>query len=284
MRPLVTLNVKGEKLFIGKETILMGILNVTPDSFSDGGEFFDRERAIERGVEMEREGAHIIDVGGESSRPGAESISEDEERRRVIPVIKDLRKRVKCLISVDTYKASIAEEAIDNGADIVNDISGLRFDPRMVEVLKRKNVPFIIMHMKGTPKTMQINPYYENVIEEIKVFFRERLAYLTKNDIDIERVILDPGIGFGKRQEDNERIIANLDRFQEFNRPLLLGVSRKSFIGNILNLPPKGRLEGSISSGIIGIFNGAHILRIHDVKEFSKAVKVADRILLQREN
>lgn len=284
MRPLVTLNVKGEKLFIGKETILMGILNVTPDSFSDGGEFFDRERAIERGIEMEREGAHIIDVGGESSRPGAESISEDEERRRVIPVIKDLRKRVKCLISVDTYKASIAEEAIDNGADIVNDISGLRFDPRMVEVLKRKNVPFIIMHMKGTPKTMQINPYYENVIEEIKVFFRERLAYLTKNDIDIERVILDPGIGFGKRQEDNERIIANLDRFQEFNRPLLLGVSRKSFIGNILNLPPKGRLEGSISSGIIGIFNGAHILRIHDVKEFSKAVKVADRILLQREN
>lgn len=284
MRPLVTLNVKGEKLFIGKETILMGILNVTPDSFSDGGEFFDRERAIERGVEMEREGAHIIDVGGESSRPGAESISEDEERRRVIPVIKDLRKRVKCLISVDTYKASIAEEAIDNGADIVNDISGLRFDPRMVEVLKRKNVPFIIMHMKGTPKTMQINPYYENVIEEIKVFFRERLEYLAKNDIDIERVILDPGIGFGKRQEDNERIIANLDRFQEFNRPLLLGVSRKSFIGNILNLPPKQRLEGSISSGIIGIFNGAHILRIHDVKEFSKAVKVADRILLQREN
>lgn len=284
MRPLVTLNVKGEKLFIGKETILMGILNVTPDSFSDGGEFFDRERAIERGIEMEREGAHIIDVGGESSRPGAESISEDEERRRVIPVIKDLRKRVKCLISVDTYKASIAEEAIDNGADIVNDISGLRFDPKMVEVLKRKNVPFIIMHMKGTPKTMQINPYYENVIEEIKVFFRERLEYLAKNDIDIERVILDPGIGFGKRQEDNERIIANLDRFQEFNRPLLLGVSRKSFIGNILNLPPKERLEGSISSGIIGIFNGAHILRIHDVKEFSKAVKVADRILLQREN
>lgn len=284
MRPLVTLNVKGEKLFIGKETILMGILNVTPDSFSDGGEFFDRERAIERGIEMEREGAHIIDVGGESSRPGAESISEDEERRRVIPVIKDLRKRVKCLISVDTYKASIAEEAIDNGADIVNDISGLRFDPRMVEVLKRKNVPFIIMHMKGTPKTMQINPYYENVIEEIKVFFRERLEYLAKNDIDIERVILDPGIGFGKRQEDNERIIANLDRFQEFNRPLLLGVSRKSFIGNILNLPPKQRLEGSISSGIIGIFNGAHILRIHDVREFSKAVKVADRILLQREN
>lgn len=284
MRPLVTLNVKGEKLFIGKETILMGILNVTPDSFSDGGEFFDRERAIERGIEMEREGAHIIDVGGESSRPGAESISEDEERRRVIPVIKDLRKRVKCLISVDTYKASIAEEAIDNGADIVNDISGLRFDPKMVEVLKRKNVPFIIMHMKGTPKTMQINPYYENVIEEIKVFFRERLEYLAKNDIDIERVILDPGIGFGKRQEDNERIIANLDRFQEFNRPLLLGVSRKSFIGNILNLPPKERLEGSISSGIIGILNGAHILRIHDVKEFSKAVKVADRILLQREN
>lgn len=284
MRPVVTLNIKGEKLLLGKETILMGILNVTPDSFSDGGEFFDRERAIERGIEMEEEGASIIDVGGESSRPGAESVPEEEERKRVIPVIKELRKKVKCLISVDTYKASIAEEAIDNGADIVNDISGLRFDPEMVNVLKRKNVPVIIMHMKGTPKTMQINPYYENVIEEIKDFFKERLEYLVKNDIDPERAILDPGIGFGKRQEDNEKIIANLDRFQELNRPLLLGISRKSFIGNILNLPPKERLEGSISSGIIGIFNGAHILRVHDVKEFFRAVRVADKILLQREH
>ncbi len=284
MRTLVSLNIKGEKIFIGKETILMGILNVTPDSFSDGGEFFDKEKAIERGVEMEEEGAQIIDVGGESSRPGAEGISEEEERKRVIPVIKELRKKVKCLISIDTYKARIAEEAIDNGADIVNDISGLRFDSEMIGVLKRNDVPVIIMHMKGTPKTMQINPYYEDVVKEIKDFFRDRLSYLFQNNIEPERAILDPGIGFGKRQEDNEKIIANLDKFREFNRPILLGISRKSFIGNILNLPPKERLEGSISSGIIGVVNGAHILRVHDVKAFSRAVKVADRILSQRES
>lgn len=284
MRPVVTINIKGEKLYIGDETLIMGILNVTPDSFSDGGEYYNREKAIERGIEMEEEGAHIIDVGGESSRPGAEAVPEEEERRRIIPVIKELRKRVKCLISVDTYKARIAEEAIDNGADIINDISGLRFDPEMINVLKRKNVPVIIMHMKGTPRTMQLNPYYENVIQEIKDFFKERLDYLIQNDINLENSILDPGIGFGKRQEDNEKIIANLDKFHKFNRPLLLGVSRKSFIGNILNLPPKDRLEGSISSGIIGVLNGAHILRVHDVKEFFRAVKVADRIISQRES
>ncbi len=284
MRPIVPLKIRGNKLSIGKETIIMGIINVTPDSFSDGGEFFDKEKAIERGIEMEEEGAHIIDVGGESSRPGAESISEEEERRRVIPVIKGLREKIKCLISIDTYKARIAEEAIDNGADIVNDISGLRFDPEMVNVLKRKDVPVVIMHMKGTPKTMQISPYYEDVTKEIKDFFIERLDALAKNRIDSERIILDPGIGFGKRQEDNEKIIANLDKFHELNRPLLLGVSRKSFIGNILNLPSKERLEGSISSGIIGVINGAHILRVHDVREFVRAIKVADQILSQRES
>jgi dihydropteroate synthase len=284
MRQVVTLKIRGDKLLIGKETLIMGILNITPDSFSDGGKYFEKEKAIERGIEMEEEGAHIIDVGGESSRPGAESISEEEERRRVIPVIKELRKRVKCLISIDTYKSKIADEAIENGADILNDISGLRFDPMMVEVIKKRGVPVIIMHMKGTPKTMQINPFYKNVIQEIKDFFKERLDYIVKNDIDPEKVILDPGIGFGKRQEDNEKIIANLDKFQELNRPILLGISRKSFIGNILNLPPEERLEGSISSGIIGIFKGAHALRVHDVKEFSRAVKVADKILSQRES
>ncbi|MGQ9619240.1 MAG: dihydropteroate synthase [Candidatus Aminicenantia bacterium] len=276
------LNLKGEKIYIGKETWIMGILNVTPDSFSDGGDFFEKEKAVERGIEMEEEGAKIIDVGGESSRPGSDPISEEEERRRVIPVIKELRKKVKCLISIDTCKAKIAEEALDCGADIVNDISSLRFDSEMVNILKRENVPIIVMHMKGIPKTMQTNPYYENVIEEIKSFFRERLAFLSSNGIEPERVILDPGIGFGKRQEDNEKIIANLDKFLEFQRPILLGVSRKSFIGNILNLPPKQRLEGSISSGIIGIVNGAHILRVHDIKEFSRAIKVADRILKAR--
>ncbi len=284
MRQVVTLKIRGDKLLIGRETLIMGILNITPDSFSDGGKYFEKEKAIERGIEIEEEGAHIIDVGGESSRPGAESISEEEERRRVIPVIKELRKKVKCLISIDTYKSKIAEEAIENGADILNDISGLRFDPMMVEVIKKRDVPVIIMHMKGTPKTMQINPFYKNVIQEIKDFFKERLDYIVKNDIDPEKVILDPGIGFGKRQEDNEKIIANLDKFQELNRPILLGISRKSFIGNILNLPPEERLEGSISSGIIGIFKGAHVLRVHDVKEFSRAVKVADKILSQRES
>lgn len=284
MRAIVTLKIRGNKLLLGKETLIMGILNITPDSFSDGGKYFEKEKAIERGIEMEEEGAHVIDVGGESSRPGSESISEEEERKRVIPVIKELRKKVKCLISIDTCKSKIAEEAIENGADILNDISGLRFDPRMVELVKRKGVPVVIMHMKGTPKTMQIAPFYKNVIQEIKDFFRERLDYIVKNDINPETVILDPGIGFGKRQEDNEKIIANLDKFQELNRPILLGVSRKSFIGNILNLPPEQRLEGSISSGIIGVLRGAHILRVHDVKEFLKAVRVADKILSQRES
>ncbi len=284
MRKFVQLDIKGNKVLLGGDTWIMGILNVTPDSFSDGGEYFRMERAVERGIQMEEEGAQIIDVGGESTRPGSERISEEEERRRVIPVIKELRKRVKCMISVDTYKSRIAEEAIDCGADMINDISGLRFDPEMVKLLERRNVPVIIMHMKGTPKTMQKNPYYDNVIQEIKDFFKERLDFFTANNIEIERVIIDPGIGFGKRQEDNEKIIAHLEKFSDLNRPILLGVSKKSFIGNILNLSPKERLEGSISSGIIGIFNGAHILRVHDVKEFVRAVRVADRILKQRDS
>jgi dihydropteroate synthase len=257
----------------------MGVLNTTPDSFSDGGLYFERESAVEQGLELLRQGADILDVGGESSRPESDPISADEEKRRVIPVIHELRDKTDVLISIDTVKAEVAEAALDAGADIINDISALRADPHMGELAARKRVPVVLMHMRGTPKIMQISPSYDDVLGEIKDFFRERMAAAADYGIAEESLILDPGIGFGKRLEDNLQLINHLDFFTDLGRPILVGVSRKSFLGAILNLPVDERLEGTIAASLLSRLKGAHIIRVHDVAPVKRALQVAERIL-----
>jgi len=227
------------RIFDWKEApYFVGILNVTPDSFSDGGEFLQVEKAVKRAKELVEEGADIIDIGGESSRPFSDPVPEEEELKRVIPVIKAVKSELPdVIISIDTYKSRVAEKALEAGADIVNDISAGRFDPDMVKVVKEAGCPVILMHMKGTPKTMQINPFYKDVIAEIKNFLKEKIEYFVEKGVDFEKIIIDPGIGFGKRLEDNLKIIRNLDAFLSLNRPVLLGHSRKSFIGEFIKNP-----------------------------------------------
>ncbi len=256
----------------------MGVLNVTPDSFSDGGLYFDQEKAIARALELAEEGADIIDVGGESSRPGSDPIPENEELRRVIPVISELKKKTRAFISIDTTKAEVAEAAIDAGADMVNDISALRFDSRMASLIAQKDIPAVLMHMKGSPKDMQDNPHYDDVVGEVKAFLRERIRAAQSCGIKKEKIIVDPGIGFGKRFEDNLALINRLQELADLDQPLLIGASRKSFIGRILNLPPQERVEGTIASAILSILHGAHILRVHDVKAVKRAILVAESI------
>jgi dihydropteroate synthase len=263
-------------LSLGKKPKIMGILNLTPDSFYDGGRYNELDRAIARAEEMAEEGADIIDVGGESTRPGSEPVSVEEEMRRVLPVIRELAKRVDLPISIDTYKSEVARAAIEEGAEIVNDISAMRFDERMLEVVRGKKVGVVLMHMKGTPKDMQVNPYYEDVVGEVYVFLRERAEWAMKNGVDKDHLIIDPGIGFGKRVSDNLELIKRLPEFKSLGLPILIGPSRKSFIGNILGgLPPEERLEGTASAVAISVMNGANIIRVHDVREMKRVIEVA---------
>lgn len=262
-----------------KKTYIMGILNVTPDSFSDGGVFFNEKKAIEHAVRLVEEGADIIDVGGESTRPGSEPVSVQEEIRRTIPVIEAIASKVKVPVSIDTYKSEVARHALDAGASIVNDISGLRFDPDMPKVVAEYGVPVIIMHIKGRPKDMQQNPVYEALIPEIMDYLRISIRLAEKFGISREMIIIDPGIGFGKTFEHNLQIIKNLKEFTKLGRPIAIGVSRKAFIGKILgDVPPSERLEGTAAAVAISIFNGANIVRVHDVKEIAKVAKVTDSI------
>lgn len=261
---------------LGQRTLIMGILNVTPDSFSDGGLYLAKEAAIDRALTMASEGADIIDIGGLSTRPGSEEILIEEELRRVVPVIEALRARLSIPISIDTYRAEVAEESLRAGADIVNDISGLRFDPKMKDVVSRYKVPVVIMHIKGTPRDMQKNPTYQDLILEITDYLKEGIRMAKEAGISEEMIIIDPGIGFGKTLEHNLEIIRNLSSFKDIGRPILIGPSRKSFIGKILDdAPPSERLEGTLSAISIAVFNGANIVRVHDVKEASKAVRIA---------
>jgi len=271
--------VKGKSFVIGGRPWLMGVLNVTPDSFYDGGRYFSVEKAVARGLELVSQGIDILDIGGESSRPGSKPISAQEEMERVLPVIRGLRSRVSCLLSIDTTKASVARAALAEGVEIINDISALRSDPEMVYVAAQSQAGVVLMHMKGTPQTMQVNPFYEDVIAEISGFFGERMNFVREKGIPAERIILDPGIGFGKRLEDNLRLINELDSFLSLQRPLLIGVSRKSFIGQILNLPAEERLEGTIASAVISLMRGAAILRVHDPQAVSRAIRVAEAII-----
>ena len=260
-------------------TLIQGILNITPDSFSDGGKFLEPEKAFLRAIKMIEEGADIIDVGGESTRPGSNSISSDEELNRIIPIIERIKKESDCLISVDTYKSSVATEAINSGASIVNDISGLTYDKKMASLIIEKNIPLILMHMKGKPKNMQHEPFYKDVISEICNFFKVQINQLRKLNFSFDKIILDPGIGFGKTLEHNLLILKNLNIIRKLGHPVAIGTSRKSFIGEILDLPIEDRIEGSISSNIVAIINGANIIRVHDIAEMKKAVFVLDRIL-----
>ncbi|RMG02666.1 MAG: dihydropteroate synthase [Nitrospirae bacterium] len=257
----------------------MGILNVTPDSFSDGGLYTDPDRALEHALKMVEDGADIIDIGGESTRPGAEAVPLEEELRRTIPVIERLSREVTVPISIDTYKSEVARRAIEAGASIVNDISALRFDPEMVSTVADSKAGLILMHIKGTPRDMQKNPHYDDLFSEIKDYLSESITLAESKGISRNRMVVDPGIGFGKTLEHNLKIIANLGFLRELGLPILIGPSRKSFIGMILDgVPPSERIEGTASSVAISVLNGANIVRVHDVKEMTRVVRVADAI------
>ncbi len=257
----------------------MGVVNVTPDSFSDGGLYFQKDSAIKHALKLIDDGADIIDIGGESTRPGSFPIDAEEEIRRTIPVIEELAKKTKIPLSIDTYKAEVAKRALDAGASIVNDISALRFDPEMASVVAEYGVPVILMHIKGTPRNMQVNPFYNALIPEIISYFEESILLCKEAGISGDKIIIDPGIGFGKTVEHNLEIIANLKEFLSLGKPIAIGVSRKSFIGKLLgDAPPSERLEGTASAVAIAVFNGANIIRVHDVLEMSKVVKIADAL------
>ena len=270
-------------LTLGKRTLLMGVLNVTPDSFSDGGLFFDKEKAIAHGLRMVEEGADIIDIGGESTRPGSKPLDLEEELRRIIPIIESLAKKVDIPISIDTYKSAVAQRAIEAGAEIINDISGLHFDQNLAKVASEEDTPLVLMHIRGTPETMQKDIHYESLFSEILHYLKDSIQRAESAGLDPRQIIIDPGIGFGKTVEDNLLIIKNLYEFRILGKPILLGTSRKSFIGKILNTGAGDRLEGTLSSIAIGVLNGAHIIRSHDVLQAKKAIAVADAIRLARE-
>jgi dihydropteroate synthase len=271
----------GEKTYnLYERTHVMGILNITPDSFSDGGKYYEGgalvDKITEDALRMEKEGADFIDVGGESTRPGAEKVSIDEELERVIPVIYALKHKLSIPISIDTYKHEVAEEALKEGAVIVNDISGFRFDNKLPDVTAKYGASCILMHIKGTPKDMQANPEYENVVEEVYEYLQVS-AEIAKT-AGVTQIITDVGIGFGKNLKHNLSLLRHLGRFRDLGYPVLLGVSRKSFMDKIHPTPMEERLEGTIAANVTGILNGANIIRVHDVLENKRAVRVADKV------
>ncbi|MDI6851603.1 MAG: dihydropteroate synthase [bacterium] len=266
------------KIEFGDRTLIMGILNITPDSFYDGGKYSLTDSALKRAEEILKEGADIIDIGGESSRPGADPVTLQEELDRVIPVIEKL-KGFPIPISIDTYKSQVAEEACKNGASIINDISGLSQDEKMVEVAKKYGAHIVIMHMKGTPKDMQINPTYTNVIGEITGFLQRQANYAMQRGISSDKIIIDPGIGFGKKLEHNLEILKKIDEFKKTGFPLLVGHSRKSMIGMLLgNVPPDERLYGTLGVSAYLILKGVNIIRVHDVKPHFELRKVVEAL------
>lgn len=273
-----TIRCRKRTFTLGKQTLLTGVLNVTPDSFSDGGLFFDKEKAFARGLKMVEEGADFIDIGGESTRPGSKPLGLDEELRRVIPVIESLAKEVDAPISIDTYKSTVAKKAIEAGAQIINDISGLHLDPSLSQVAAKEDVPLVLMHIRGNPETMQKNIHYESLFSEIIQYLKDSIQRAESAGVDPEQIIIDPGIGFGKTVEDNLLILKNLQEFKILGKPLLLGTSRKSFIGKILNADVTERLEGTLSSIVVGVLNGAHIIRCHDVLQAKRAIAIADAV------
>ncbi len=272
------ISVGDRKLTFGDRCYIMGVVNVTPDSFSDGGDFFERPRAVEHGLELAEAGADIVDIGGESTRPGADPVPTEEELQRVLPVIEGLADETDALLSIDTTKADVAREALEAGADLVNDISGFGFDPNMPEVVAEADVPCILMHIQGTPETMQEDISYDDVVDDVADYFETRIELAVEAGIDEDKIILDPGIGFGKTVKQNYRLIRELSNFCELGRPLLLGTSRKSSIGAIIDEPPKERVWGTAATVACGLWAGADIVRVHDVEEMWDVVRVTEAV------
>ncbi|MCK5098825.1 MAG: dihydropteroate synthase [Desulfobacteraceae bacterium] len=278
------------KLELGKKPCIMGILNVTPDSFSDGGQYFNFEKAVAQGKKLVEKGADILDIGGESSRPFAEPVSETEEIERVVPVIRELSHRINIPISIDTVKSKVAKQALDAGASMINDISAFEKDPELADLAAKRNVPVIMMHMKGTPETMQVNPEYNDLIKEINDYFIQRVDYAVKKGIQKTNIILDPGIGFGKTVKHNLVILNNIDKIAALGFPVLIGSSRKSFIQKILNKKNKKMDKkevdaaskecenGTLASVAAAFMNGGHIVRVHDVARVKPFVQILDSI------
>ena len=278
-------NKKRKELIIGKkefnlseDVLIMGILNVTPDSFYDGGYYFEKDKACRRAETIVKEGAQIIDVGGMSTRPGSLPVGLEEEVERIIPVIEYISKNYDILVSADTYRSEVARRAIAAGAHIINDISSFSMDSNMVKVIAEGDVSVVVMHIKGTPENMQKNPEYEDVVDEIYDYLEDKTNIAIDSGIKPGKIIIDPGIGFGKTLEHNLEILNKVYEFRMLGYPVLIGASRKSFIGNILDLPVEERLEGSLAAAICSVINGVNILRVHDVKETIRAVKIAKRI------
>ena len=280
MRSDYKINCRGNILDLGSRTHIMGILNVTPDSFSDGGLYNDTAKACVRAREMAAQGADVIDIGGESTRPGAEPLSEEEELRRIIPIIKHLTAELTVPISVDTYKAAVAKKALAAGASIVNDISGLRFSSDMAKVAADYGAAVVIMHIKGTPRDMQQNPVYDDVVVDVMSYLEDGIAIAVKAGVDREKILIDPGIGFGKTLEHNLTLLNRLDEFRSLGRPIVLGTSRKKFIGTILGIPvPEQRVDGTAPTLALGIERGANVVRVHDVARMAQVVRMTDAVL-----
>ncbi len=277
-RQAYNLRWNGFHLSLGQKTRLMGVLNVTPDSFSDGGLFFQRDQAIARGETLAAQGADLLDIGGESARPFSDPVSVEEEIQRIVPVIKTLVKRISIPISVDTYRADVAKAALDAGAALVNDISALGFDPRLAKVVADYQVPVILMHIQGTPRDMQVQPKYDHLLSDIHRFFVERIEWAKRQGIAPEKILIDPGIGFGKTFDHNLTLIKRLDYFQDLGRPVVLGTSRKAFIGRLTNQEPLNRDWGTAATLVVGIWQGAHIVRVHNAAAAKQVLAVADAL------
>jgi dihydropteroate synthase len=279
------LRLRSRTLILGERTLVMGVLNITPDSFSDGGAYLDSAAAIARALQLEHDGADILDIGGESTRPGAASITAEEELRRILPVMEVLRGKLRIPMSVDTRRADVAEATLAAGGEILNDVSGLRMDPRLGEVARRARAPLILMHMRGTPQTMQRGPFARNVIRDVMAGLREAVALARRTGLAKTQLLLDPGIGFGKKHEQNFEILARLPEFARLGCPIVIGTSRKAFLGKALarpggpNAPPEERLLGTAATVTASVLGGAHIVRVHDVAEMVRVARVADAIL-----
>ena len=273
----MTWRIGGVEIDFGARVRIMGILNVTPDSFSDGGAHPDTASAVEHGLRLAAEGADFIDVGGESTRPGALPVEAEEEARRVVPVVRALAAKTPVPISGDTRRASVARPSLDAGASILNDVSGLTHDPAMAPLIGERGATAIVMHMKGEPRTMQDDPRYDDLVGEVTAFFRGALR--KAEEAGIRQVIIDPGLGFGKTPAHNLELLARLREFEPLGRPILVGPSRKSFVGALLGLPVGERLEGTIGASVAAVMNGARALRVHDVRAVSRAVRVAEAVL-----
>jgi dihydropteroate synthase len=275
------LRTASRKLWLGGRTLVMGVLNVTPDSFSDGGKFLESASAVEQAIAMEKAGADLLDIGGESTRPGSQETSIAEELDRILPVLQALRERLKIPISVDTRRATVAELALRAGAEIINDISGLLNDPKMGEVAARYHVPLILMHMRGQPRTMQVGPFARDVMKDVIRGLRKSISIASKAGVAKSQIILDPGIGFGKSFAQNYEMLQRLPQLAKLGYPLLVGTSRKGFLGATLArdgkpAPPEERIWGTAATVTASILNGAHIVRVHDVAEMAQVARVAD--------